>query len=412
MNERVLLVWYSPYQLGGVETFALHFAHAARARGDEIWIAATHDNEGPLREEFERAGATLVDWSGFGDAFMGGAQDDARRRVREGFADIRPTLTLLNDCNAFSIGAAPLLERVRDFTTLIDVFHIDSPDPLYLDMRRHFAAALDGIAGTNRNILSRFAATAPGHASIPMAYIPNGVPPCAAAHASPNDTLKLLYVGRLAQDQKRVLLLADLFAQLRDRGRAFSATICGEGPEGEALRAALRDKRLEAQVTLAGYRTPQQVQELMLSHDVLVNVSTFEGFSMSLLEALAAGCVPTCTDVASIDHGRLVDSENCVLVPVDQPAKLVDAWMALTPRSIAQLSAQARRTSRSLTSQACYDRYREFARELRSERPLRPWPVAGAFDMTWDMSRNNPWIARRPGWRGAVNSLRRKVLGA
>jgi glycosyltransferase involved in cell wall biosynthesis len=412
-SERILLLWYRPFALGGVETFTLHFARAAIARGDTVWVAATHDALGPLREEFERAGATLVDWSCFGDAFMARApQDVARQRIQRDIAAIRPTLTLLNDCNAFSVGAAPLLERLRRHMTLVDVFHIDSPDPLYFAMRRHFAASLDGIAGTNRHVLERFAREEPAGKRLPLAYIPNGVPPCEAEHSAPQPTLKLLYVGRLAQDQKRVLLLPQLLAALRDRGRAFSATICGEGPDSERLRDGLRQLGLADSVTLTGYRTPAQVQELLLTHDLLLNVSAFEGFSMSLLEALAAGCVPACTDVASIDHDRLVHGENCLLAPVDRPEALVDEWMALTPARIAQLSAAARRSAASLTSQACYERYRAFALEQRDQRPITRWPDTPGPELRWDMTRNNPWIARHPGWRGAVHALRRKVMGA
>jgi glycosyltransferase involved in cell wall biosynthesis len=411
-RERILLIWYRPFAQGGVETFLLHFARAAVARGDEVWIAATHDATGPLQEAMASSGAALVDWSGFGEAFMGrGTQQAVREKIQLDLASIQPTWILLNDCNAFSIGAAPVLRRARAFATVTDLFHIDSPDPQYLDMRAHFADVLDGIASTNRSVVSRFASRVPAFAGLPMTYIPNGVPPCVAEHEAPRETLKLLFVGRLAQSQKRVLALPALFEELRKRRREFTATICGDGPDGTALAALLREKRLDDRVTLVGYRTPSQVQELLLSHDVLVNVSSFEGFSMSLLEALAAGCVPTCTGVASIDRERLVDGVNCILVPPERPEALVDAWMDLTPARLAQLSRQCRESASALTSQACFEAHRAFALQVRAARALEPWPGTPVSRLDWDITRNNPWLPRRQGLRGAMHALRRKVFG-
>jgi hypothetical protein len=143
-----------------------------------------------------------------------------------------------------------------------------------------------------------------------------------------------------------------------------------------------------------------------------VNVSSFEGFSMSVLEALAAGCIPTCTDVASLDHDHLVDGVNCMLVAVDETEWLVDIWAQLTPALVEVYSARARASAASLTSQACYERYVAFAGELRDKRALQDWPqdARGALDMQWDIARDNPWTHSRPGWRGAIGAIKRKVF--
>ena len=58
--------------------------------------------------------------------------------------------------------------------------------------------------------------------------------------------------------------------------------------------------------------------DLYFEHDVLVNLSAFEGFSMSVLEALAAGCVPFCTEIASLDRSVFQDAVNCRLCPVER----------------------------------------------------------------------------------------------
>src|SRR5438105_3825810 len=115
--------------------------------GGQVWVAATKIAEGPLRQQFLEAGAQLLDWTGFHTAFM--STEPAAAIQAHLIADlkrIQPTLLAVNDCNEFSIGAAPLLRRAQPYCTILDTFHIDSPDGQYLDFRRSFVDTLDGIA--------------------------------------------------------------------------------------------------------------------------------------------------------------------------------------------------------------------------------------------------------------------------
>src|SRR5438105_2138087 len=137
--QRQLWVWYSPFGLGGVETYLMHMARAAVSHGVEIGLAAVRTADGPLRDVHERAGVRLFDWSAFYPAYMGQqSPSTAREQMIADLADFRPTLLALNDCADFALGAAPLLRRLRPFCTVLDTFHIDGPDQGYLRRRRPF----------------------------------------------------------------------------------------------------------------------------------------------------------------------------------------------------------------------------------------------------------------------------------
>ena len=61
-------------------------------------------------------------------------------------------------------------------------------------------------------------------------------------------------------------------------------------------------------VNLLGRQTPEEIEGLLLQHDVIMLTSEFEGLPLSLLEGMAAGLVPVVTDVESgisevLDHG-------------------------------------------------------------------------------------------------------------
>ena len=411
-GERHLWVWYSPYEMGGVETYLLNMARETIPDGIAVWVAATTSAVGPLRELFMEAGAQLLDWSAFHDASMGKQSSDAiRQRLIDDIARIKPTLLALNDCNEFSIGAAPLLRRLRPYCTILDTFHIDSPIDEYLDFRRHFVDAVDGIAATNQNVIDRFRRRHPSVANLEVRYIANGVTVPDRERKPVDETLRLLYVGRLVQDQKRILDLPPLVENLRARGKAFTMTIVGEGPCREALETDLARRGLSDLVRLTGYLSPQQVAGLYSDHDVLVNLSAFEGFSMSVLEAFAAGCVPVCTDVASLDRSVFQDGVNCRLCPVNELDRMVDIWSNLTPALLQQLSIAAKATGQRFTANKTYLEYRELLASLRARRPLQPWPAdaESALRLDWDLSEHNPWLVRPHPLRALARSAWTRV---
>ena len=112
---------------------------------------------------FWSSGAQLLDWSGFHNAYMTKQPGEpVQRHLIDDLARIRPTLLALNDCNEFSMGAAPLLRRLRRYCTILDTFHIDSPVEQYLDFRGAFIDVIDGIAATNQNVIQRFRPTLSG----------------------------------------------------------------------------------------------------------------------------------------------------------------------------------------------------------------------------------------------------------
>jgi glycosyltransferase involved in cell wall biosynthesis len=411
-RERHLWMWYSPYGQGGVETYLLNMARESVGDGNEVWIAATKNATGPLRDAFLESGVALLDWSGFHDAFMNKQPAESiREHLISDLTRIKPTLLSLNDCNDFSIGAAPLLRRLRTYCTILDTFHIDSPVDQYLDFRRTFVDAVDGIAATNQNVIDRFRRRNSAIAGLEMRYIPNGVTMPDRERAPASETLRLLYVGRLAQDQKQILDLPPLLETLQARGKEFTITIVGDGPCREALETDLARRSLKDRVRLTGYLLPEQVVNLYFEHDVFVNLSAFEGFSMSVLESLAAGCVPICTDVASLDHSVFVDGVNCRLCPVDRLEGMVDIWGSLTTGMLQQMSIAARKTGAGLTANKTYLEYHQLLSDLRARRPLQPWPAdaESTLHFDWDLTENNPWLVRPHPLRALARSAWTRV---
>ena len=389
MIEPQLWIWYTPFRLGGVETFLLRYARVAAREQGALTVAAVQDAEGPLQSRYpERVAA--VDATSFWPAYMRQADPaGACAMLIDAIAELRPRLLSINGCTDFGIGAAPLLRRLRRYCTIVDVFHADFPDEEFLEQRLPYIDVLDGIAAT---------------------YAPCGIEVRTLPRAPFDGTFRLLYAGRLIEEQKRVSLLPAIAAALRDRGVPFRLTVAGDGPAREPLARRLDELGLRDLVDLRGFVDPDDMPGLYASHDLLLNVSTYEGFAITAMEAFAAGCVPLATRLESLDWSVFRDGENCLLVAVDDPVQeMVETLWALRPERLARLSAAATESGRGLTIEKTFADYETFFADLRRRRPLEPWPAEARLALAgaWDPSARNPWVPGQTLARKIAIRLRR-----
>lgn len=66
--------------------------------------------------------------------------------------------------------------------------------------------------------------------------------------------------------------------------------LIGGGPEKEKLQGLIAARGLAANITLTGELPHAEVLELMQRTKVFLHTSSYEGFGVVFLEALAAGC--------------------------------------------------------------------------------------------------------------------------
>jgi len=119
----------------------------------------------------------------------------------------------------------------------------------------------------------------------------------------------ILFVGRIDNRQKAVFLIPDIIKYLLDRDIRTSVTMVGDGPDFEELKQMVEDRSLSEFIHLSGQVAPEKVSAYYFSHKILLLPSNFEGHPLTLMEAMAHGCVPVasllprCTDT-SVDQGK------------------------------------------------------------------------------------------------------------
>jgi colanic acid/amylovoran biosynthesis glycosyltransferase len=125
-------------------------------------------------------------------------------------------------------------------------------------------------------------------------------------HASPEQPLRVLTVGRLVPDKGHAVLL-EAIAQLERRGVPVVAEIVGGGAELAGLRRRAADLGIEHQVEFAGELAQDAIRQRYAAADVFCLPSLGEGLPVSLMEAFASELPVVASRIAGIpelvDHG-------------------------------------------------------------------------------------------------------------
>jgi len=127
-------------------------------------------------------------------------------------------------------------------------------------------------------------------------------------------------IGRL-EKQKGHRYLIEAMALLRRRGIVARLLLAGEGRERLALEALVASLGLEQQVVLLGTRN--DLGDLFRAMDVFVMPSLWEGLSLVMLSAMAAGLPVVATSVGGVSQ-VLCDDEYGFTVPAGNAAALAD----------------------------------------------------------------------------------------
>jgi len=141
---------------------------------------------------------------------------------------------------------------------------------------------------------------------------------------APGEPSVLLGIGRLVE-QKDFPTLIRAFHIVKER-LPVRLIILGEGPERPRLESLIQKLGLENDVILPGFT--ENPYAYMARASIFVLSSAWEGFSNSLVEAMAVGAPVVSTDCESGSSEILLNGKYGRLAPVGDAAALADAISA------------------------------------------------------------------------------------
>ncbi len=155
-------------------------------------------------------------------------------------------------------------------------------------------------------------------------YIPYGVHVASQADAerriqvqrAERAPLRIVYVGRLVQEQKRVMDFVPLVRELKRRDVSFMLDLIGDGSDRSRLEQELKENGLAHNVKVWGWLTPSDVAARLADSDAFVLLSDYEGLPVALLEAMASTLVPVVTRINSGNTQLIREGENGLMFEV------------------------------------------------------------------------------------------------
>ena len=294
---------------GGSTTFLINFAGELVRRGIPVEVLSL-EWENPMAVDFKKLNIPILCLDQRRIIF-----EDRLKIILQNLARFQPTV-VVSTLGAISFEALRYLPA--------GIFRVgmgQSDDPNVYAMMGRYAPWLDLVAMVSP-AMKQSAEAMPEFARVPVAYLSYGVPMCSDSELPMRDftrPLRILYLGRLCQEQKRVRLFPEIYARLCASGMPFHWTIAGEGDDRGWLEANLKPASPSQTVSFAGWVHNAEVAAILREHDVFLLTSDYEGLPLSLLEAMGYGLVPVASDLKS-GIPEVVDASNGCLVPVSDVA--------------------------------------------------------------------------------------------
>lgn len=140
---------------------------------------------------------------------------------------------------------------------------------------------------------------------------------------NPAQPVKLGFAGRVNAKQKRMDLVPGFVRELETRKVNYCLEIAGEGDYCGRLRTFIENNGLAGRIRLLGRLKREEISDFWQKQDICLNLSDYEGRSISVMEAMANGAVPVVTATSGIRED-ITDGENGYIVEIQDVSKLAE----------------------------------------------------------------------------------------
>ncbi len=283
-----------PDSVGGPVTWLMHLLPALQRYGFDVNCLIFYHvgNNGPLTEHLKKNNIALK-----GTSFNYYTEDNIQWLLQQ-LKSNQPDIFVPNLVVPAYL-ATPWIKKAG--IKIIGVSHSDDPfyhaiQELFIDGKEKFRA--HGMIVVSKELEYQLNQS-PQIANIKLERIPYGVQiPKEKAEWNDN-TLKVVYVGRLSEEQKRISEVTKAFCKMVQEVPNTEAIIYGEGPDRNNVENILCSEGKGLPVYLGGNIPALEMQQKLLDAHVIVLLSDYEGLPIAILEAMACGVVPVCLNMRS-----------------------------------------------------------------------------------------------------------------
>jgi colanic acid/amylovoran biosynthesis glycosyltransferase len=305
MSRKITFCAYDkPDSIGGPVTWLMHLLPYLKQTGFEVsCIILFHEgNTGPLYEHLVKNDITVQTSS-----FLSSTEDNIKW-ILDCLQKNTPHIFVPN----LVVPAYYACKWAKKAgVTTIGISHSD--DPFYHAIQKEFidghkSFRLDGMICVSK-VLEQQLLKSKYASKVKIKRIPYGVIIPDSKATRDDNSLRVIYVGRLAEQQKRISEVTRSFCEMTQKINGVEAIIYGDGPDKINVENILNQQQINTTVSLGGNIPPKQMTDKLLKAHVIVLLSDYEGLPISILEAMACGVVPVCLNMRSgitelIENGK------------------------------------------------------------------------------------------------------------
>jgi glycosyltransferase involved in cell wall biosynthesis len=322
---------------GGVERILEALARHLPSRGFEVVVGLAKGARFHDPERFRRAFPEMrtVDIDGTSGTAYG-----RRRALRRAIVNADPDVVL----NARLFDVYPVCAELKlaghrlRLATTVQAYETD----FLVDLARY--GDFVDCAVTSGELIARAVRrfTSVGE----VTSIPGGVAPPRRYRAPQEGPLRIGYVGRLEQLQKRILDLPLLAAELERRNVPFTVRVAGGGSLADELRARMPRMQFDGWVSVE-----ELYERIYPELDLFVHFAEWEGLTIAPREAMVHGVVPVVSRFTGAED--FADGLNALTFPVGDVRAAADCIERLhRDRALLEgLSAAARASQHGIRSE-------------------------------------------------------------
>ncbi len=187
--------------------------------------------------------------------------------------------------------------------------------------------------------------------------------------------ISLLFVGRIEEKQKGVLLLPKIISKVleeKNKNR-IHLKIIGEGESLKTLKQAVKKAKLSRYISFLGSLEHDNVLKEIHKADILIMPSYYEGQGLVYLEAMAQGTIPIVSNLKNNTNLVIQHKKNGFLCPIGDIDCFAEQILYLldNPQEISSISKEAWNTAyTSLRSEIMAEKYLKLIDRLKKNRTI------------------------------------------
>jgi glycosyltransferase involved in cell wall biosynthesis len=392
---------------GGAQTFLIDFAESLVRRNIRLTVISQPGREAAIENALKRDGADVkLDlWTA--------------AHLPEEKAPLLANWVNSNNVDSYVISISPdvgwlALPLLQPSIPTLSIAHNDVG--AFYEPLKHYYPFIDCAVGVSEAIRRKIyeECSMPAERTSSIAYgvhslNENEVERVIAA--SSGRPLQIVYVGRMVQEQKRVMEFVPLVSELKRRKVDFELHLIGDGSTRNDLAAELGRRRLDNHVRFYGWLSSDDVKQRLREMDVFVLLSDYEGLPVALLEAMAHALAPVVTIIDSGNQELVRNELNGFALPVGDIQAFAERLqrLSLDRNLLLKMKRESWQTSLSYSVERMTDRYLACFAEATERARARDYrqDLADPFPLMPSCRSKYPLWLRKVKWRGrAILDLR------